>query len=458
MKITDMIYQKPILILLLTFILSGIANILNHNMVLAATEHQLISGPFSTVRDVIAKCVECHASEAEEILQDIHWKWQRPININGDKQAFGKRTELSFFGISAPQNIQICMRCHISHNWTNMVFEQNNPTDIDCLVCHDTTGSYKRNANTIKPQDNLEEIARNVGKPTINNCLECHFSRCGILESDAQIKITDRLFQTDIHMTQASNLFSCQVCHNPNGKHSFSIANDHTIRNDTICSRCHTSTPHMQTQLNDHCLTISCLTCHIPQYGVNRPDILIWNWTLAGRNDSVYYQTEKGDKTLLNDNGFLLAMDILPSYQWDNGTYEIYTRGDRVVPLEITPLKRPSEKTVDSILTPFRGYYSTQLYDTKYRYLISPLLGDNLKRIFEQQDWDILARKGMEEIRLPYSGSYGFTSTVSFRRLTHGTAKASEALDCLDCHGKTGRLDWSSLGYKNDPWQNAQMD
>jgi hypothetical protein len=30
---------------------------------------------------------------------------------------------------------------------------------------------------------------------------------------------------------------------------------------------------------------------------------------------------------------------------------------------------------------------------------------------------------------------------------------ADKSLNCLDCHGDNGRLDWQKLGYKGDPIQ-----
>jgi len=32
-----------------------------------------------------------------------------------------------------------------------------------------------------------------------------------------------------------------------------------------------------------------------------------------------------------------------------------------------------------------------------------------------------------------------------------------ESLDCLDCHGDNGRMDWSALGYQGDPMDNPKF-
>jgi hypothetical protein len=39
-------------------------------------------------------------------------------------------------------------------------------------------------------------------------------------------------------------------------------------------------------------------------------------------------------------------------------------------------------------------------------------------------------------------------------RINHMVVPADKALDCLDCHGDNGRLDWQALGYAADPMKN----
>ena len=37
-----------------------------------------------------------------------------------------------------------CSQCHISYNWKDDSFDFSDTSNIDCLVCHDTTGTYKK--------------------------------------------------------------------------------------------------------------------------------------------------------------------------------------------------------------------------------------------------------------------------------------------------------------------------
>jgi hypothetical protein len=38
-----------------------------------------------------------------------------------------------------------------------------------------------------------------------------------------------------------------------------------------------------------------------------------------------------------------------------------------------------------------------------------------------------------------------------FWRINHMVVPKDKALQCTDCHGKNGRLNWKELGYKGDP-------
>ena len=87
--------------------------------------------------------------------------------------------------------------CHPSYGWKSdtaaSFFERT--ANIDCFICHDTTGTYKKHptANggggppalmvdgelTVVEDADLTEIAFNVGTPTRANCLACHATAGG---------------------------------------------------------------------------------------------------------------------------------------------------------------------------------------------------------------------------------------------------------------------------------------
>ncbi|MDW7772012.1 MAG: hypothetical protein SCH71_03885 [Desulfobulbaceae bacterium] len=427
----------------------------------ALEAHENIKGLFNTPGDVVIKCLECHKQRASEVLQSTHWTWERHRMVNGRQVMYGKKDSLAAFALDVASNPTRCLRCHISSTPEISVFEQGAPADVDCLVCHDTTGVYVRQSegNGLEQAD-FETIAHNVGKPGPVNCMACHFADCGLTGSrpDAETKRRKLSFLTDVHMNGEATFFTCQTCHEYSG-HLPAGAGGHTSGMNMPgqgCISCHTASPHLIMRLNQHAEFVSCSTCHIPEYASRIPAIVNWDWVLAGRIRPVS-QSLTGSETLLQDsNGFTSSGMIRPFNVWDDGSDLVYTRGQRIKPQETTWLQKPAERNRGSKIAPFRILYGTQLYDAKYRYLISPLLSAAGEELFPGSDWDAVAREGMKAIVLPYSGEYGFAPTAAYRRLNHGVAPAANALGCMDCHGSSSRIDWEALGYDQDPWSGKQ--
>jgi len=429
----------------------------------ALEQHQNIQGLFRTSRDVTVKCLECHQQQAQEVLHSSHWTWIREREINGNRVQFGKKDSLAGFTIDVSSNPGRCMICHVSNSLPENGFA--NPTSdmVDCLVCHDTTGQYRRNVDTrtLEPDQSelpdLTFMARQVGTPSPRNCTVCHFADCGLGASSMQEQ--DR--GTDVHLNSSGPVFTCQTCHPETSGHSFARRmplSDASESTGNGCASCHTSTPHTPERLNGHAATISCQACHIPEYSTNKPALIGWNWIMTGKTNTVFQYGRHNRVQIHDQNGFWSGSDIEPVYLWDDGSDLVYSRGQRIQPNELTFLQKPAEKGPRSKLTPFRIVYGTQLYDAKYRYLISPLLYPTGSVLFPGSDWDTIARDGMKAIILPYSGQYGFAPTAAYRRINHGVTPAARALDCLDCHGSQGRLQWSALGFDRDPWLDQPMD
>lgn len=435
---------------------AGFASLCFFSQAHGLQQHQQIQGPFATPREVTAKCLECHPQQAVEVMNSSHWTWTRKAVINGESLQFGKTDSLAGFAIDVASNPARCMACHISHDRGGSL-EAPSPAAVDCLVCHDTTGRYLLSAPSSARGENpsdLAVMARDVGRPTPVNCGACHFTDCGLAPSGAQNRLAGA---ADIHLSAAGGNFSCQSCHAGSGGHIFSR---HLNRPGEAslsgrgCASCHSDTPHGMDLLNRHGERIACRTCHIPAAGRGAPVLIGWNWILSGKTVPVH-QNRPGSRLQIHDlNGLRGAADIDPIYLWDDGSDTVYTRGQRIRPEELTVLQGPAEKNERSKIVPFRIIYGTQLYDRKYRYLISPLLEPEGPVLFSAAGPESLAEEGMKAVVLPYSGQYGYTATAVYKRISHGVAPAGQALDCLDCHGLSGRMNWPALGYDADPWSN----
>ena len=66
-------------------------------------------------------------------------------------------------------------------------------------------------------------------------------------------------------------------------------------------------------------------------------------------------------------------------------------------------------------------------------------------------DWESAMARGATFTGLQWSGKMGFAPTEMYWPLSHMVMPEENALSCVDCHGRDGRMDWKALGYEGDP-------
>lgn len=427
----------------------------------AATDHkQRIKGPFKTGPEVTTKCLECHEQESHEVMKTTHWTWSAQQKVNGKTIERGKKNTINNFCVSVSGNWPRCTSCHIGFGWKDASFDFSDQTKVDCLVCHDTTGTYKKNpkgAGMPKKNVDLTKVAQNVGKPSRKNCGDCHFYGGGgdrVKHGDLDSSLLDPSRNLDVHMSTGGADMACQDCH---------TTEDHNIKGTALvvtpgpkahmdCIDCHTDKVHDESVLNDHTATVACQTCHIPTFAKEFPTKTSWDWSTAGE-DREPESDKYGMHTYHKKKGsFTWAKDIVPTYRWFNGTGGAYLLGDRIDPEKVTKLNWPNGSIKDkkAKIYPFKVHTGKQIYDEKNKYFIAPkLFGKG--GYWKTYSWDNAAKLGMQSVNLPYSGTYDFAETAMYWRINHMVSPRENALHCLDCHGDKGRLDWRSLGYKGDP-------
>ncbi|MFZ1288881.1 MAG: hypothetical protein WAR79_02230 [Melioribacteraceae bacterium] len=133
------------------------------------TEH--IEGPFNSPQEVTANCLECHEGVDAEIMETRHWNWlgNEFQTKHGEKTKFGKQNIINNFCIAVPSNWPRCTSCHISYGWKDETFDFSNGENIDCLVCHDQSGTYtKTPTGAGMPDEKVDLVvsAQSVGKTT----------------------------------------------------------------------------------------------------------------------------------------------------------------------------------------------------------------------------------------------------------------------------------------------------
>lgn len=449
-------------VLALTLIGAGIASATDHS--------EFIEGPFNSGPEVTETCLECHEDAATEVMATSHWTWDSEQIIDGKKVKRGKINVMNNFCGSVQSNEPRCTSCHVGYGWVDDNFDFTDQSRVDCLICHDTTGTYKKPATAggMPAKDiDLTKIAQNVGMPERDDCLTCHAYGGGgnnVKHGDIGKALTNPTIDVDFHMGTDSLDFSCQECHTTE---SHNIAGDSLIvsPNNTskvTCVQCHDADPHSESILNAHAAKVSCQACHIPTYAKVDGTKMTWDWSQSEKGTKE--EIEHGHKVFIPKKGrFTYESNVVPEYRWYNGTADAYNIGDKIDPSKVTALNEPFGNINDenAKIMPFKVHRGKQAYDATNMYMITPKVWGpkddptaywvNYKKIGAAAAWQKASAAGMKEYGLDFSGNIEFTETESYWPINHMVAEANKALGCLDCHGDSGRLDWKALGYKGDP-------
>lgn len=426
----------------------------------AQSHKELITDPFLTPQEVTRTCLTCHDTAGEEVMKTNHWTWlnEKFSDENNKSIQRGKQNFINNFCIAVPSNYARCTSCHIGYGWKDSEFDFSNEENIDCLVCHEQTGTYKKiptGAGIPEADVDLLLCAQSVGKSSRKNCGMCHFDGgggAGVKHGDLDDSLYNPEPETDVHMGKLG--FECSECHETN-EHKIKGASHGSMaagQNHIHCTDCHESDLHKNKIINKHVSSVACETCHIPEFAVIEPTKVWWDWSKAGEEKEAG-NDEFGKETYNKKKGeFKWAKNVIPTYKWYNGSASYYEFGEEVVPGQIVKLNvlKGNIKDPKSKIAPFKVMRGKQPYDSVNNYLIIPkLFGEG--GFWKSFDWNLASKLGMEEVNLPYSGSYDFIETEMYWPTNHMVAPKEKALKCNSCHGKESRLDWESLGYPGDP-------
>jgi octaheme c-type cytochrome (tetrathionate reductase family) len=420
---------------------------------LAQEDHsEFIEGPFSSPQEVTETCLLCHDGIDQEIMATRHWDWI------GD--GTGKRNLINNFCTALPSNWPRCTSCHIGYGWQDDSFDFTNGNNIDCLICHDQTGTYKKlptGAGVPDPSVDLVKVAQNVGRTTNHNCGICHFNGGGgpgVKHGDLDVSLERPSPLLDVHMGDLG--FTCSDCHAGENHHILGASHGSIASgsNHIGCLGCHDEKPHARKIINNHVTSVACETCHIPTVAREQPTKTWWDWSSAGQDKTVppdEYGMPVYDKMKGN---FVWKKNLVPEYSWYNGQADYYRPGEQVEPGKVVGLNRLTGNREDeqSKIYPFKVMRGKQIYDPENKTLILPkLFGEG--GYWSDFDWNKASELGMAANNLPYSGHFGFIETEMYWPLEHMVAPSKESLNCTDCHTRKEekRLDWEALGYPGDP-------
>lgn len=457
------------------------------------SKFDILKGPFGSGSEVTAACLSCHTEASNQVMHSVHWSWTYANEATGQK--LGKAHEINSFCGNVASNETRCTSCHTGYGWTDVRQPMpDDPTKVDCLACHDTSGQYakqdnlagepplapvKEGAKTITgaavwPVD-LAKAALSVGEPSRENCGNCHFYGGGgdnVKHGDLSSALFDPPRAVDVHMSKDGANFTCEACHVSDkhvlagSRYESDVVDPHAnrkpgaARDTAACTSCHTDEPHkgpnalIAMKLNDHTDRIACQSCHIPEFargGVATKTL--WDWSTAGKlKDGKPYGEEgftqsngKELHTYLSTKGdFEWAENVVPYYAWSNGVMTYTLPEEQIDPAQVVELNRiggaPGE--ADTRIFPFKQMRGKQAYDTErnvllFNHVYGPGDGSSLWSYF---DWSKSLSAAMEYVGLEYSGKFDFVETRMYWPIAHMVAPKEAALECDSCHADEGRM------------------
>jgi octaheme c-type cytochrome (tetrathionate reductase family) len=447
------------------------------------SQYEILQQDFEDATDVTAACLTCHNQADEQLLATIHWTWEFEHPQTG--QLLGKRHVINNSSLSIAENQAYCATCHNGYGYEDTDFDFTSPENIDCLSCHDTTGTYEKlpgaaghpayepteyppgSGNIWEPPD-LAQIAQNVGSSSRQSCGACHFGEQNIdpmIHGNLPAGLAEPGEALDVHMNAERLNFSCATCHEPQS-HDFWASQyrpvtpredvpDHLVH--VTCSNCHNpELVHDNDTLNQHYDRMACQTCHIPAYAREEPTMVSWDWSQAGRlGEDGTPISERNEQGLLvyttQEGAFTWEQEITPVYTWFTGTITYTKVGDPFDPTFDATLNAAEPVQINRFLGsydnpnakiwPLKRFVGIQPYDTENDYLVAVnLYGEEDSAYWTGYEWDPAIASAMEAEGVPYSGEYGFIETEWYWLLNHTVAPAEEAVSCGSCHSRDGRL------------------
>jgi octaheme c-type cytochrome (tetrathionate reductase family) len=439
--------------------------------------------PFASGPEVTKACLQCHTEAARQVHKSTHWTWEF-LNLE-TQQRLGKKHVINNFCTAVPSNYAFCTACHVGYGWKDQNFDFTAEANVDCLVCHDTTRTYRKlpglaghppyqdtefppkSGKIVKAVD-LKKVAQSVGKTSRQTCGACHFYGGGgdaVKHGDLDSSLTMPPRHLDVHMDKDGLNFSCGTCHQttghevPGSRYAPTAApkgrliRGKTDGNPATCQACHGDTPHEMTRLNTHARKIACQTCHIPEFARGgKATKMLWDWSTAGKLDKDgkpfkvkdstghdAYDSKKGD--------FKYESNVIPEYIWFNGKVNYTLRETKLDPTQVIKINSFEGSPTDgkSKIWPIKVFHGKQPYDVGNNQLVVfHTWGPDDAALWSNFNWDKAIEWGMREIGAEYSGKYAFVATEMSWPITHMVAPKEDALTCAQCHAPSvgvGRLD-----------------
>ena len=434
-------------------------------------------------------CLMCHEKEGAEMLDSGHFKWEgKTDNIVGlEGEIHGKNDLINNFCIANATNEQRCTQCHAGYGYRDASFDFTDPTNIDCLACHDQTGTYKKDpklAGLPVASVDLDAVARSIRvgvEPTRKACIGCHAKAGGgdnVKHGDISTDLIATTREYDVHMGVDGGNLTCVACHGANhdpknGKVNHGIAGMplHSVNEGEMkqCSDCHGDRDRIHSETSVEPLfaegyhdRLACQVCHIPAIARKISTKVEWYWSDAGQNiDPIPVDPDTGRPTYDKKKGtFVWKNDVRPTLRYANGMWnrKVVLANDKYDQEPIS-LGNPvgSHEDSNSMIYPFKLMIGNQPVDPVTKTVLVPHLfgkASGPNPYWGNYNWTDALIDGAAYTGQDFSGEHKFGDTTMLLSVNHEIAPAENALgmgsNCGDCHG-TDFIDWEALGWTKDP-------
>ena len=396
------------------------------------------------------------------------------------------------FCVAVPTNEPRCTQCHAGYGYKNKDFDFSDPENVDCLVCHDQSGTYKKDpkkAGLPLASVDLEVVARSitVGKePTRKACISCHSHAGGgdnVKHGDLSSDMVATTREYDVHMGTDGGNMVCTACHAANHdpvtgeiNHGIAGMSLHSVNEGEMrqCSDCHGKRDpiHAGTSVEPifaegYHDNLACQVCHIPAIARKISTKTEWYWSDAGQNvDPIPVDPITGRPTYDKKKGtFVWSLNVRPTLRYSNGYWNrpVIGASDKYDSLPID-LGSPVGDWTDpnAMIYPFKEMIGNQPVDPITKTILVPhlfgLLGGP-NPYWGKYNWTLAIGDGADYTGQDVSGTHVFEPTTMLLSVNHEIAPKENALgmgsNCGDCHAST-HIDWQALGWSADPFDGGE--
>jgi len=420
-------------------------------------------------------CLACHKDAAESFFHSQHYQWRgnAPQIVDAGGEKLGKLNTINDFCTGPAQNwIGIvrnsrgeilskgCSKCHAGlGKKPEPEMSDAQLQNVDCLICHargyqrdlyaNDDGSLEWKPILWRNEEGLDSVSKRIVRPERTMCLRCHSASGGgpnYKRGDIEYKLANTERAYDVHMGQDGANLHCVDCHGGEdhrvrGRGSDLAATDMPEKPLSCDGECHGPAPHVAEILNHHTRRVNCTVCHIASFARDEPTDMARDWSTPK------YDPE-GDRYTAT---ITLEKDVTPVYAWFNGRTraQLPKRAASLLADGRVGMMVPEGSRQD----PGAKIFAFKLHRGRMPMLddkkwIVPIL---VEHFFADGDIDAAVKKAAEEAYGIEDARYTWVDTVRYMGLFHSVPPKERALECLQCHGASGRLDWKALGYGSDP-------